>query len=177
MPYWHSCFHYGRHGDEGEEDENDEDDDEGEIDNKKSCGLDETATMTTDIRVIDVAVSQITVYVEEAGKGCCSGPGTGKSCQPAEKEEPKCREDCRAKCAEKKWFHLPFWSNNLGKCKRSNRIPNYLIYIIVIGMYALVHAVLGLVANRGALYDVFLSSQICGFIAYVIWRLTGTIPL
>ncbi|XP_020284581.1 uncharacterized protein LOC109855128 [Pseudomyrmex gracilis] len=55
------------------------------------------------------------------------------------------------------------------------RIPSLRSYLIIVMIYAVMHVLLVILTWRTSTYQFFLSSQICGIIAILMRRITGTI--
>ncbi|EZA58979.1 hypothetical protein X777_16938 [Ooceraea biroi] len=48
-------------------------------------------------------------------------------------------------------------------------------YLLILSIYVGIHVLLAVIAWRTPAYQLFASSQICGFFAFLMWRISGTI--
>ncbi|CAL1687271.1 unnamed protein product [Lasius platythorax] len=57
----------------------------------------------------------------------------------------------------------------------SKAVSSLFLYLIIFIIYAGFHVLLAVITWRTSAYQFFVSSQICGIIAFLMWRMTGTI--
>lgn len=55
------------------------------------------------------------------------------------------------------------------------RVSPFFLFLMIFAIYAGIHLLLAVITWRTPAYQFFASSQICGALAFLMWRLTGTI--
>lgn len=168
-PHWHACSWFNVN--DNDEDDEVEEDDEKEIDVGKIClppRVDETATMTANVTLIDVALSQIAVSLEKKEENTRSRPirCTSSTCSQATKIKDVifCPEQNQVQSFKPT---LPPAKVQAKKSMRrkNKKFKNYTTYLLIFCLYAIVHMFFAFLATRASLYEFFLSSQICGIAA------------
>ncbi|KAI4497273.1 hypothetical protein M0802_007757 [Mischocyttarus mexicanus] len=147
------------------ENDDDEDDDEEieEVDVKDielPARVDEETI--TNVVLVNVALSQIIISEttnclkdsDDKAIALCSEQEENIKCPPDEEE------------------------NTTSKYTDRNKVmPASIGYLLAICIYAIIHFFLAVLAWRESLYEAFISSQACGIAAFIIYQITGTIPL
>ncbi|KAI4494823.1 hypothetical protein M0804_001024 [Polistes exclamans] len=155
-----------------DDDDNDEKDDE-EYDEKREevdvknielpARVDEETI--TNVVLVNVAISQIAIS-EVAN---CSKDNDKDIALCSEQEENfKYPGGCIDVCTK---------DTAIKYTERSKVLPTSITYLLAVCIYAIVHFIFAVFAWRESLYEAFISSQVCGIVALVIYKITGRIPL
>lgn len=55
------------------------------------------------------------------------------------------------------------------------KVPSFFLLLIIFIIYAGIHVLLAIITWQTSIYQYFVSSQICGILVFLMWRITGTI--